>query len=1061
MSKNSNTTKKINNPLFSASVTGATVEDFTQNAKLLVAQEIPEKSDQSVHPTTISNQEAGQHSLHQSPQQKEGIIHKSKENIFSSFFSSSDTSANFLVANSAPSFTSPVSSDLFQSPANQPLPPPSITAASYKSSTVPSTPIQPLVSQTSQVPPTTLPHLFSNSPILHSGTTPTSLFTPGDAFSQSLAPASNPTLTQSTSSPALSHDSITPTVVSDTQSIPFYNPTQLENNHPTAQPVPLFPSGPTAEHPPFAGETSNSHRLTASKNAYRRTGLKRPTYAQIPGLLSNQLSTSPPEIFSPGLPVPHLPEPKNQELYPVGETPPLNVPQFSNAGNVSNDFQNINQNRANILTPSKSPLLESSLQLTSPVMSAMPFEELQQTQNIPFPSNPSQKHANISHNNTSFNPGYREVYHHWFYKRKVADDVIWTTFSMADSLKLEAVFTSHDISPDKVVATDGGRYDVNILRRERYAVYWESSPTEVRRCSWFFKRATETHFVPYEENIATMLEEEYKTAYESNSWNKKVNLPNGDILVLHGPDMIVFLDPTQPSDASNNIATQSKQKIVKRGLDEFDIDEGEPEEIDHLLFLVHGVGAACDLKFRSVEEVVEDFRCIALQLVRSHYRSSCERGLASRIELLPIRWHSQLHSDETGIDKKLKSITLDSIPRLRKFTNNTLLDILFYSSPIYCQTIISTVGNELNRLYDLFKQRNPSFNGGVSLGGHSLGSLILFDLLSHQYPDSEEETNSPKEVTTVLKPEVSQRKFNRRISYMMSAAGTGQPQLIYPRLSFQPKAFFALGSPIGMFVTVRGLDTLGEDFALPTCPAFFNIFHPYDPVAYRVESLINPQLSSLKPVLIPHHKGRKRMHLELKETMVRVGTDLKQKILDSMRSTIGSLLHFSYFSKREDENTLEAEVDKVIEEEITEKSNQVAYEEQSEDQNSTGLSLGILNKGRRIDYVLQEAPFEIFNDYIFALTSHVCYWNSEDTMLLILKEIYGSMNISTDSQIPQQTMTIERTTPQPQTQKAATVTNGNRSNPSPSAPIGMDPTAPIASNINIGPPPISGFVKKN
>lgn len=64
-----------------------------------------------------------------------------------------------------------------------------------------------------------------------------------------------------------------------------------------------------------------------------------------------------------------------------------------------------------------------------------------------------------------------------------------------------------------------------------------------------------------------------------------------------------------------------------------------------------------------------------------------------------------------------------------------------------------------------------------------------------------------------------------------------------------------------MFVIVRGLDTLGENFSLPTCPAFFNIFHPYDPIAYRIESLIRPELGKLKPVLIPHHKGRKRMHL--------------------------------------------------------------------------------------------------------------------------------------------------------------------------------------------------------
>lgn len=38
-------------------------------------------------------------------------------------------------------------------------------------------------------------------------------------------------------------------------------------------------------------------------------------------------------------------------------------------------------------------------------------------------------------------------------------------------------------------------------------------------------------------------------------------------------------------------------------MDEFDIDEGEPEKVDHLLFLVHGIGSVCDLRFRTVEEV--------------------------------------------------------------------------------------------------------------------------------------------------------------------------------------------------------------------------------------------------------------------------------------------------------------------------------------------------------------------------------------------------------------------------------------------------------------------------
>lgn len=44
------------------------------------------------------------------------------------------------------------------------------------------------------------------------------------------------------------------------------------------------------------------------------------------------------------------------------------------------------------------------------------------------------------------------------------------------------------------------------------------------------------------------------------------------------------------------------------------------------------------------------------------------------------------------------------------------------------------------------------------------------------------------------------------------------------------------------------------------------------------------------------------------------------------------------------------------------------------DTGETDLALGKINGGRRIDYVLQEAPLEIINEYLFALTSHVCYW---------------------------------------------------------------------------------------
>lgn len=65
----------------------------------------------------------------------------------------------------------------------------------------------------------------------------------------------------------------------------------------------------------------------------------------------------------------------------------------------------------------------------------------------------------------------------------------------------------------------------------------------------------------------------------------------------------------------------------------------------------------------------------------------------------------------------------------------------------------------------------------------------------------------------------------------------------------------------GLFLRIRGVQTLNAQYRLPTCPKVFNIYHPYDPVSFRIEPLIEPSMAKVRPVLVPHHKGRKRMHL--------------------------------------------------------------------------------------------------------------------------------------------------------------------------------------------------------
>lgn len=130
------------------------------------------------------------------------------------------------------------------------------------------------------------------------------------------------------------------------------------------------------------------------------------------------------------------------------------------------------------------------------------------------------------------------------------------------------------------------------------------------------------------------------------------------------------------------------------------------------------------------------------------------------------------------------------------------------------------------------------------------------------------------------------------------------------------------------------------------------------------------------------------MHLELKEGLTRMGTDL-----------LGSLRVAWQTFTRPPVPTLPpptAEAAELPVSELPPVAEATPAEEVTVKEEPVQLDVGMLNGGQRFDYVLQEKPIESFNEYLFALQSHLCYWTSEDTALLFLKEIYQTMGICMD-----------------------------------------------------------------
>lgn len=48
---------------------------------------------------------------------------------------------------------------------------------------------------------------------------------------------------------------------------------------------------------------------------------------------------------------------------------------------------------------------------------------------------------------------------------------------------------------------------------------------------------------------------------------------------------------------------------------------------------------------------VDDFRTVSLKLLQSHFKKAQDERVISRVEFLPVQWHTALHGDATGVDK--------------------------------------------------------------------------------------------------------------------------------------------------------------------------------------------------------------------------------------------------------------------------------------------------------------------------------------------------------------------------------------------------------------------------
>ncbi|KAL2497502.1 Phospholipase SGR2 [Abeliophyllum distichum] len=710
----------------------------------------------------------------------------------------------------------------------------------------------------------------------------------------------------------------------------------------------------------------------------------------------------------------------------------------------------------------------------------------------------------------------------------------------------------YSIEEERVgVPVKGGLYEVDLIKRHCFPVYWNGENRRVLRGHWFALKGG-LDWLPLREDVAEQLE----FAYRSQVWHRRTFQPSGLFAArvdLQGstPGLHALFtgeDDTWEAwliaDASSfgDVIGCGRNGIkLRRGYapsqspkpTQDELRQKQEEEMDdycsqvpvrHLVFMVHGIGQR--LEKSNLVDDVGNFRHITANLAERHLTPH-QHG-TQRVLFIPCQWRRDLKlSGEAAVEK----ITLDGVRGLRTMLSATVHDVLYYMSPIYCQDIIDSVSNQLNRLYLKFLKRNPGYDGKVSIYGHSLGSVLSYDILCHQeilsspfpmewmykernmnetsypsgtsksiigsvekenmkeepcFPDLVEEpaeescnpvgapTSSESDVSTTtdigsqpndasssdgnIEPsidwndsvahksdvmneptsmmsnvvEFSENKIDKdqydgdkdkiikslskeiellkdKIKEYESRSdnkGNGEekttitsqsdservppgrsdflktytPRIRYTKLEFKVDTFFAVGSPLGVFLALRNVrigigkgkeyweeENVNEE--MPACRQMFNIFHPYDPVAYRIEPLICKEFIHKRPVIIPYHRGGKRLYVGYQE--------FKEGLASRSQAMINQL------------STVRV---KVLT--ICESRNKEGLDEESENnQDKEERSYGSIMMERltrsvdgRVDHVLQDKTFR--HPYISAIGSHTNYWRDYDTALFILKHLY-------------------------------------------------------------------------
>ncbi|XP_045582036.1 protein retinal degeneration B isoform X7 [Procambarus clarkii] len=285
---------------------------------------------------------------------------------------------------------------------------------------------------------------------------------------------------------------------------------------------------------------------------------------------------------------------------------------------------------------------------------------------------------------------------------------------------------------------------------------------------------------------------------------------------------------------------------------------------------------------------VTTFRGALESVMRQHYPQMVGH-VAIRLVAAPA-----VCSDALNILSSLSPYGLDSSPVCGEVSGGDSVPVgavplLATTVQEYDEAVTRTI-NATNAAYHEFlrSEEGQNFNGQVCIIGDSIGGVLAYDVLCRAYEQHkfgsnsnipEGEPPSPGEeigenVRVYRKSISSDGAYHTELPHCRSVSDsdyhyTRHLSAPFPRrrsssssdyshckLEFEVTDFFMFGCPLALVLVYRKMIITSDKnctIQRPACQQVYNLFHPTDPLAVRVEPLLSARFSLLTPVTIPRY----------------------------------------------------------------------------------------------------------------------------------------------------------------------------------------------------------------